>query len=134
MEKMLWSYCFDDVDGKDELRQDVESILGAYSPNLLFSKRPVLAPPDLDGLQGIRIGRVVVGDRETFDFNLSKNDFTRHVAIYAQTGHGKTSLLYCLMDQFLEKKIPFLYIDLKKDGRALLRKSKELIVIPWSLS
>jgi len=133
MEGLLSLYLMeDDPHEKSQIRNDVETILGTYSAHLFFSDKPVLRIPRLEESSGdVSLGRVVQGNKEGHAFSLHTNEFTRHIGIYGQTGHGKTSLLYSIIDQLIKFDIPFFYFDLKRDGRCLLRQHENLIVIPW---
>lgn len=122
----------DDVREKQDIREDIESLVGVGLPKLLCSERPVLVAPSQEDVGGsITIGTIMQGDRAVGEFKLDESDLVRHVAIYAQTGHGKSTLIYRLIAQLIEKQIPFIFFDAKNDGRALLRQHKELVVIPW---
>jgi len=122
----------DDIGEKQGIREDIESLVGVGLPKLLYSERPVLVAPSQEDIGGsITIGTVMQGDRSVGEFKLDESDLVRHVALYAQTGHGKSTLLYGLISQFIEKQIPFLFFDSKNDGRALLRQHRQLLVIPW---
>jgi len=117
---------------KEETLEDVETLLAPHLPKLLFSKRPMLSSLTSEEAKGeIIIGNVIQGDKTLHPFGLQTSELTRHVGIYGQTGHGKTSLLYTIIDQLIELKIPFQYYDLKEDGRCLLRQHEDLVVIPW---
>ena len=131
-ERLLTAYMLEeDPLQKSDLKSEIETLLGTYTP-LLLSDKPLLRSPTTEESKGeVIIGKITQGSRKLHPFSLHLNEFTRHTGIYGQTGHGKTSLLYSLIDQFIELKIPFLYFDLKKDGRCLLRQQESLIVIPW---
>ena len=131
-ERLLTAYMLEeDPLQKSGLRNEIDTLLGAYTP-LLFSDKPLLRSPTLDESKGdVVFGKITQGSRKLHPFSLYLNEFTRHIGIYGQTGHGKTSFLYSLIDQLIELKIPFLYFDLKRDGRCLLRQQESLIVIPW---
>lgn len=131
-ERLLTAYMLEeDPLQKSDLKSEIATLLGAYTP-LLLSDKPLLRSPTPEESQGdVVIGKITQGSRKLYPFSLYLNEFSRHIGVYGQTGHGKTSLLYSLIDQFIELKIPFLYFDLKKDGRCLLRQQESLIVIPW---
>jgi len=117
---------------KEEIKEDVEFFIDYGLPSLLFSKRPVLvapSPQDIDG--SIVIGKIMQGDKEVGEFKLPESGLVRHCGVYAQTGHGKSCMIYNLISQFIEKEIPFIFCDSKNDGRALLKTHKQLVVIPW---
>jgi hypothetical protein len=131
LKKLLMVY-FLNKKSRARIKEIIEKIVRAYAWKIEFSNRCWIPSPSEEELNGeITLGKLVQGDYEVGDFKLAKSDLTRHIAIYGQTGHGKTTLLYNLISQLIQQKIPFIYFDMKKDGRALLKKHKELIVIPW---
>jgi len=118
------------VSEDEKIREEIEALINIGLPRLLNSERPVLTAPDqVDG--SISFGIIMQGDKAVNEFKLEESDLVRHVAVYAQTGHGKSTLLYNLISQLIQKRIPFMFFDLKNDGRALLRDNKDLVVIPW---
>lgn len=132
IERLLTAYMLeDDRLQKSVLMNDIETLLGCYAP-LLLSDKPMLRSPTPEESAGeITIGQVTQGSKRPHPFSLYLKDLTRHIGIYSQTGHGKTTLLYSLIDQLIAMKIPFIYFDPKRDGRCLLRQQQSLIVIPW---
>lgn len=64
MEKLLQVYTLEtDIDIKEDLRNEIESIIGVYEPQLLLSERPVIVAPSQDDVSGdIEIGTVFQGD------------------------------------------------------------------------
>jgi len=120
----------EDTHERAEIRADIGSFVSLGLSKLLFSERPVFAAPSqIEGT--ITIGTILQGDEEVGELKLPASALLRHIGIYAQTGHGKSVLLYNLMAQFIDQKIPMLFFDQKNDGRALLRRYKQLVVIPW---
>lgn len=117
--------------GDKSAKQIVDDVISIHESKLLSNElHEKLASEELtNGI--VEIGRTFQGSLIGHPIRLKENYLLRHVGIYAQTGHGKSSLLYNIMHEFLSNKIPFLFIDRKKDGRALLRLSKDVIVIPW---
>jgi len=115
-----------------ERRDELESLLGTYEPMLWESSRPVIAAPEQQDLEGeLMLGKVYQGDMAVCDFRLPYRYLTRHIGIYGQTGHAKTTLFFHLQDQLMEAGVPFLAFDPKNDCRVLLRKNEEMTVIPW---
>lgn len=122
----------DNPQQKEEMKTEVESILGIYESKIWESERPVIPAPSQDDVNGdIEIGTVFQGDIPVGIFKISKRFMVRHCTLYAQTGHSKSTVLYHIQDQLIHEGIPFLFFDMKKDGRALLPRSNELVVLPW---
>jgi len=70
---------------------------------------------------GLKLGRCFDGQ----SFNLSEQDLAKHFLAVGQSGAGKTTLFYSLMD---EVKVPFWAFDLKQDYRYL----DSVLVLPWT--
>lgn len=122
----------DDPRMAGESRDELESLLGAYEPRLWDSQRPVITAPKQKDLEGeLRLGRVYQGDVPMCDFRLPLDRLTRHIGIYGQTGHAKTTLFFHLQSQLIEAGVPFLAFDPKNDCRAMLRKDERMTVVPW---
>jgi hypothetical protein len=120
----------DSEEDKHSIRQDIETILGPGLQLLLDSESSFLpVPPEFDG--EILIGIVVQGNKRVGKFAMRSSMLSRHIGIYAQTGHGKSVLLYNLTDQLIKSNIGFWFFDVKQDGRALIARHAQLVVIPW---
>ena len=120
----------DSEEDKQSIRQDVETILGPGLQLLLDSENSYLpVPPEFNG--EILFGTVVQGNKRVGKFALRRSDLCRHVGIFAQSGHGKSVLLYNLTDQLIKNNVGFWFFDVKQDGRALLLRHEQLAVIPW---
>lgn len=122
----------DDYAEKLDIREDIKSLVGIGLPKLLGSENPVLVAPQQKKLDGsFVLGAITQGDRIAGELKLDESDLVRHIALYGQTGHGKSTLLFNIMSQLINRQVPFIFFDSKNDGRALLREQKELVVIPW---
>jgi hypothetical protein len=76
----------EDQNERWSIENEIESLLGAYEARFLDYQRPVFAPPK--GLSGeLSLGTVVVGDEEAGECRIPLNSLTRHLIVYAQTGH-----------------------------------------------
>lgn len=76
----------------------------------------------------IRIGRVK-NTRVPFGINLE--ELLQHLVLMGRAGSGKTTIFFLIMLQLIEKAIPFLAFDFKKDYRHLLRMCPDLLVLKW---
>jgi len=119
----------DSEEDKQSIKQDIETILGPGKQLLLESEEPFMQVPtkELDG--EIVLGTIIQGGKRIGKFALRRSDLTRHVGCYAESGHGKSVLLYNLFEQLIEQGIGFWFFDVKQDGRCLLRLHEQLIVI-----
>ena len=101
IDRLLQLYAIeDDPQQKEKMKAEIESILGIYESELWLSERPVIAAPSQDDVDGdIEIGTIFQGDTPAGDFKIDKRFMVRHCALYAHTGHAKTTVLYhtCLL-------------------------------------
>jgi hypothetical protein len=51
---------------------------------------------------------------------LRADELVQHLAIFGRSGAGKTNVLFHLLHQLVEKKVPFVFLDWKRTGRHLL--------------
>jgi hypothetical protein len=129
----------EDAREKQELRLEIQTLLGIYKPRLLNSTRSVFpAPPEDKMTGGIRLGQIVVGDYGFGpDFLIPLSLLSRNVAIFGITGAAKTTLLYSLIDSLMAIRRErrnhgpgILFIDGKKDARPLFRRYEDFIIVP----
>jgi hypothetical protein len=133
MKQLLKVYALEEDEGyRRELRNEMESILGAYEAPFLDYERPVLAPPPPGRLNGeLVLGTVAVGDEEVGELKLPLNALCRGLGIYAQSGHAKSTVIRGIEERVLiPNGIPFIHLDRKKEGRYLLPKHPNVIVLP----
>lgn len=64
----------------------------------------------------------------TGDIHVPLLALNRHMLVIGQTGAGKTTLFYNILDQL---PVPFWAFDLKQDYRHLIHRRDELLVLPW---
>jgi hypothetical protein len=134
IEQLLSLYLIEeDSRTKQELKEDIDSIMGSRIPLLLFSQKPMLPAPKKDEINGdIQIGRVIQGEKTLHSFGLTTEEINQHMIIAARSGSGKTTLIMWLINQFISNDIPFLIFDFKLDYRHLVRKHPQLVVLKWS--
>jgi len=130
-ERLLGLYLIeDDPREKSKLRNDIESILGVFAPQLLFSKKPVTSsPPDSEGQ--IVLGNVMQGDRELHPFKTDFATLNKHIAIFGATGSGKTCLVSSILRQLSQCGINWLAFDFKRDLRGFVKEGAWVIRWNW---
>jgi hypothetical protein len=130
-ERLLGLYLIeDDPNQKSELRNEIESILGIFAPQLLFSKKPVLSSPsDTEGR--IVLGNVMQGDRELQPFKIDSETVNKHIAIFGSTGSGKTCLVSNILRQLSKLRINWLAFDFKRDLRGFVKEDAWVIRWNW---
>jgi DNA helicase HerA-like ATPase len=83
-------------------------------------RRLLLPPPPASKAKGpIRLGTVLY-DGERGPFGISESELLQHLAIFGRSGAGKTNVVFGLLMQLAERRIPFLFLDWKRTGRHLL--------------
>lgn len=85
--------------------------------------------PDTDtattrGVDQLELGSTKTGDR----VGVPEDALTKHMLVVGQSGAGKTTLFYNVMQQL---SVPFWAFDLKRDYRHLTTDLDDLIVLPW---
>jgi hypothetical protein len=81
--------------------------------------------PALRERERIRLGTTITGG----DYGLEEDDLGQHLLTVGQSGAGKTTLFYNLMEQIT---VPFWAFDLKQDYRHLVQQDGlDLLVLPW---
>jgi hypothetical protein len=133
LQMMLYDCVTEDDPRRSGQRVDeLESLLASYEPRLWDSSRPVIVAPAQQDLEGeLMLGKVYQGDVPIGEFRLPYRFITRHIGIYGQTGHAKTTLFFHLQDQLIDAGVPWLSFDPKNDSRVMLRKDDHMTVIPW---
>jgi len=108
------------------LRRQIEQVLAGkagHQKAYPFDGRPQQPPISGDTLS---LGVTVTGS----DYVLPLDDLTKHLLAVGQSGAGKTTLFYNLMEQV---SAPFWAFDLRQDYRHLLQHEDiNLQVLPWT--
>ena len=86
---------------------------------------PPLPPPEPGVLAGwLRLGDVVYPNRNPTPFGLNQGELIQHVGIFGRSGAGKTNTVLCLIRSLLDREVPFLIFDWKRNYR-------DLLAAPW---
>jgi hypothetical protein len=108
-----------------QISQRIEQILAATAMRKQaqpFGDEPSRVSPLTSRIQ---IGNTITGSR----YDLREDDLTKHLLTVGQSGAGKTTLFYNLMDQLT---VPFWTFDLKQDYRHLIQDDEDLLILPWT--
>ncbi|MGB9760379.1 MAG: ATP-binding protein, partial [Thermoproteota archaeon] len=131
VEKLLFVYALEN-DDKQEVKQEIDSLIDTFSYELFFSKKPILECPSKEEADDeVKIGKIMQGEKILWDFGLSREELNQHVLITGRSGCGKTTLIMQIIQELLRIRIPFLVIDYKIDYRHLVKTYPQLIVINW---
>lgn len=115
------------LDDDVEMALDVQELFAIKALKKIISPDPFYPFPEEHEAAGdIKFGKV--GDKDYF-FGLALDEMTQHVFLAGRSGSGKTTLLYYIIDQLLKKKTPFIVFDLKREFRAFIRKSDDVLVL-----
>jgi hypothetical protein len=120
--------------GDFEKSEEFKSIIETIIQPVLQSKvkdalsLPVPKPDECKG--DIVFGTVFQDSRCLHEFKLTVRDFSRHIAILASAGHGKTTEIINICHQLLEHGINFLAFDFKQDFRHL--NHLPILVLRWN--
>ena len=113
------------VSRSDTLRRRIEQVINGkviQNQRQPFDEHsPRIAPWQ----ERISLGVTITGST----YGLRQEDLTQHLLVIGQSGAGKTTLFYNLMDQLT---VPFWTFDLKQDYRHLLPIDDDLLVLPWT--
>jgi len=130
VEELWQTYLASDEKGKKELEQYLE-ILHAQFVDNYERKRIVLEPPSIKDISGsFVLGLIIYPDKPYYPLMITEDELNSHILICGRTGVGKTTLIYRLVSQLIERNIPVLIFDFKRDYRHLIRHYN-LIVMRW---
>lgn len=119
------------ADSKEE-KEEIEHLLNVlYRKHLseLLDKKVLLEPPKKEMMNGTyNLSLVSYAGKKLFPFNLREQDWMRHVCISGMSGSGKTTLAFHIINNFIQKKKPFLIFDWKKSFRPLLLIDNEIML------
>ena len=118
------------AEGREE-KEEIEHILNAlYHKHLneLLNKRVLLEPPSDAEMKGeYPLAMISYAGKKICPFRLREHDWVRHVCISGMSGSGKTTLAFYIINNFIEKKKPFLIFDWKKSFRPLMLTDPEIM-------
>ena len=113
-------------------KEEIEHFLNVlYKRHLseLLDKKVLLEPPAKELMNGdYNLALVSYAGKKLFPFNLREQDWMRHVCISGMSGSGKTTLAFHIINNFIQKKKPFLIFDWKKSFRPLLLADPEILL------
>jgi len=124
------SYLSEDRMGRIEL----ESVLNLWANQLLGNdlenKQVLLSSPSKEVAFGeYLIGHVRYAGKTLFPFGIREDEWVQHTAIFGRSGAGKTNAVFKIIDNFLNKKKPFLIFDWKRNYRDILAFNNHDILV-----
>ncbi len=107
-----------DPEIKDLIEKQIISV--AYKKLGDFHKKVLLSLPPEEKAKGpLHLGTVVY-EKEKWPFGIFQRELTQHLAIFGRSGAGKTNVALHLLEELVEKRIPFLFLDWKRTARHFL--------------
>ena len=115
------------LEEKNEILQFLK-ILYEKNLNKLLDTQVLLEPPKKQDVQGeYPLAQVEYNGKELFTFGLNEKDWSRHMCVTGMSGSGKTTFAFKILDNFIQKKKPFLVLDWKKSFRPLTTTNPDLL-------
>jgi len=90
--------------------------LGDWQDRVLLS-----LPTEKQSRGSIHLGTVIY-DQPQYSLGISENELLQNLAIFGRSGAGKTNVVFHLLEQLIERKVPFVFFDWKRTGRHLLER------------
>ena len=89
----------------------------------------LLEPPPPETAKGAYpLGTVLYGKTERGSFGIRQDEWIQHVAIFGRTGSGKTNVGFLIVKSLMDRGIPILIFDWKRNYRDLLQIAPKLKV------
>lgn len=117
----LWTaYLFQDVDGKEEMEEQVDLLANFKLNTDVQNTTPIFFPPPSAVAAGeIPLGTVYYNSKDMHPFGLNKNDLMYHVGLFGATGTGKTNAAHILASEIHKQGIPLWVFEFKRSWREL---------------
>ncbi len=99
-------------------------------PQIVKPSFPEFIIPDEKDVSGpIYIGDAIFDRKPIFSVGIQTDYLTRHMAVFGQTGSGKSTFVKCLLDEIQRKTdIPFMILDYKGEYISLMTTSPKKII------
>lgn len=102
--------------------------LGHKTLGDLYNKILLSLPPRNTARGTFNFGQILY-EKEKWPAGISENELLQNLAIFGRSGAGKTNVAFHVLEQLVEKKIPFLFLDWKRTGRHLLPHLKKPVKV-----
>lgn len=91
-----------------QILQTAYRVLGDFRSRLLLSLPPA----------GVAKGAIHLGtiryEKDKWPAGISTRELSQNLAIFGRSGSGKTNVAFHLLEQLVERRIPFLFLDWKR--------------------
>ena len=108
--------------GQSEVKSLVERQILATACQVLgdFKNRILLSlPPEKSSTGALHLGKVLY-EKEKWDFGLTMPELMQNLAIFGRSGAGKTNVSFHILEQLVNRKVNFLFLDWKRTARHLM--------------
>jgi len=93
---------------------EAQKRLGDYRRKMLLS-----LPPEKKSNGLFNLGTILY-EKDKWPIGISKSELLQNLAIFGRSGAGKTNVAFHLLEQLVDRNIPFLFLDWKRTARHLL--------------
>lgn len=123
IQKLLYSI---GLDYDKEMIDDAKEIFSYKILGKIIAPDPFDPAPRINEVSGdIEIGIT----RNGSSFGLLLKELPQHILLAGRSGSGKTTILYNMMNQLLEKNIHFWCFDSKREFRGFTREREDVLVV-----
>jgi len=128
---LYWlAYLAEDSLGKKELEIVLQLLYArTFGSDVQEQHVPLSAPHEEAASGEFPIGEVIYNGQALHSFGLRESEWIQHTAIFGRSGAGKTNTVFVIIENFLNRKKPFLIFDWKRNYRDLLAVRKDEILV-----
>jgi len=125
IEALYIEYLLSNPQDKRELEQTLLLLNHRFFP---FDEINLIPPLPVQAQGEYPLGDVLYTGIPYCPFALRENEWIQHLAIFGRSGAGKTNIIFKVLDNFIEKKKPFLIFDWKRNYRDTLQKQDNIYI------
>ncbi len=105
-----------------ELKSQIDKhiISLAYKTFGDFRKEILLSLPTESKAKGVFNLGTIIYKQEKYPLGISSKELVQNLSIFGRSGAGKTNIAFHLLEQLVENRIPFIFLDWKRTARHLI--------------
>ena len=124
------AYLSEDYRGKQELEMALQMLAARMLGSDVSIPEVHLSAPSNDVASGpYPLGRVIYSKKALHSFGLREDEWIQHTAVFGRSGAGKTNTAFIIIENFLDRRKPFLIFDWKRNYRDLLSVRNDEILV-----